>query len=45
MEDEVFSDVEGEDPYYPETERTYVTTTRPVREECIYAKEVNRGGV
>jgi len=28
MEDEVFSDVEGEDPYYPETERTYVTTTR-----------------
>jgi len=22
MEDEAFSDVEGEDPYYPETERT-----------------------
>jgi hypothetical protein len=31
MEDEVFSDVEGEDPYYPETERTYVTTTRSGR--------------
>ena len=31
MEDEVFSDVEGEEPYYPETERTYVTTTRSGR--------------
>ena len=31
MEDEVLSDVGGEDPYYPETERTYVTTTRSGR--------------
>ena len=31
MEDEVFSDVEGEEPYYPETERTDVTTTRSGR--------------
>ena len=31
MEDEVFSDVEGEEQYYPETERTYVTTTRSGR--------------
>ena len=31
MEDEEFSDVEGEEPYYPETERTYVTTTRSGR--------------
>jgi len=30
MEEE-FSDVEGEEPYYPETERTYVTTTRSGR--------------
>ena len=30
MEDE-YSDVEGEEPYYPETERTYVTTTRSGR--------------
>ena len=29
--DEEFSDVEGEEPYYPETERTYVTTTRSGR--------------
>ena len=35
MEDEVFSDVEGEEPYYPETERTYVTTTRSGR--SVYA--------
>ena len=30
MEEE-FSDVEGEEPYYPETERVYVTTTRSGR--------------
>ena len=35
MEDEVLSDVEGEEPYYPETERTYVTTTRSGR--SVYA--------
>ena len=29
---EEFSDVEGEEPYYPETERVYVTTTRSGRE-------------
>ena len=28
---EEFSDVEGEEPYYPETERVYVTTTRSGR--------------
>ena len=31
MEPEEYSDIEGEDPYYPETERTYVTTTRSGR--------------
>jgi hypothetical protein len=30
MEEEL-SDVEGEEPYYPETERVYVTTTRSGR--------------
>ena len=32
---EEFSDVEGEEPYYPETERVDVTTTRSGRE--VYA--------
>ena len=31
MEPEEYSDIEGEDPYYPETERTFVTTTRSGR--------------
>ena len=32
MDPEEFSDVEeGEEPYYPETDRTYVTTTRSGR--------------
>jgi hypothetical protein len=32
MDQEEFSDVEeGEEPYYPETDRTYVTTTRSGR--------------
>ena len=31
MEAEEYSDIEGEDPYYPETERTFVTTTRSGR--------------
>ena len=31
MEPEEYSDIEGEDPYYPETERTLVTTTRSGR--------------
>ena len=29
---EEFSDIEGEEPYYPESERVYVTTTRSGRE-------------
>ena len=29
--DEYFSDEEGEDPYYPETERVHTTTTRSGR--------------
>ncbi len=28
---EEFSDIEGEEPYYPESERVYVTTTRSGR--------------
>jgi hypothetical protein len=31
MEPEEYSDIEGEDPYYPETERVLVTTTRSGR--------------
>lgn len=31
MEAGEYSDIEGEDPYYPETERTFVTTTRSGR--------------
>lgn len=31
MDDETFSDVDGEDPYYPETERTHVATTKSGR--------------
>ena len=31
MEPEEYSDIEGEDPYYPETERTFVTSTRSGR--------------
>jgi hypothetical protein len=30
-EEEVYSDIEGEDPYYPETERVLVTHTRSGR--------------
>ena len=29
---EEFSDIEGEEPYYPESERVYVTTTRSGRD-------------
>ena len=31
MDPDEFSDIEGEEPYYPETERVLVTTTRSGR--------------